>query len=311
VNGNKTTQKRVSQILDKCGLKSKGEENTDMLVYTTQEAITLMAKALQEGANDDDIAGSFKQLISENVAVPDMALCGRMLETGVIENTTVEAALQAAHAISTHEARPEVDYYVAADDVPGSDAGAGYVDEAMFVSACYYKYFSIDWAQLLENLKTFPGDRKALAAHTVGAFIKAAAKVTPTGKQNSYAAHNPPSGILVEIRPDPISYANAFAEPVKCDNRSLIEQSVAQLAQYILDLDAGYGALDQKQRFWFSCNNRHPLQTSQPSNNEERKTVEVQATCVSNLEDLIQKVIQAIDPQLDWQAVQQVKLNLP
>lgn len=50
-----------------------------------------------------------------------------------------------AHAISTHEARPEVDYYVAADDIPGEDAGAGFVDEAMFASACFYKYFSIHW----------------------------------------------------------------------------------------------------------------------------------------------------------------------
>ena len=45
-----------------------------------------------------------------------------------------------------------IDYYVAADDVPGEDAGAGFVDEAMFGSACFYKYFSLDWDQLVRNL---------------------------------------------------------------------------------------------------------------------------------------------------------------
>ena len=61
----------------------------------------------------------------------------------------MDAALQVSHAISTHEAHPEVDYYVAADDIPGDDAGAGYVDEAMFASACFYKYFSIHWETLV------------------------------------------------------------------------------------------------------------------------------------------------------------------
>ena len=64
------------------------------------------------------MAEEFGKLISESVAVPDMALSGRMLETGVLKDTTVEAALQVAHAISTHEARPEVDYYVAAEISP-------------------------------------------------------------------------------------------------------------------------------------------------------------------------------------------------
>ena len=102
-----------------------------------------------------------------------------------------------------------MDYYVAADDIPGDDAGAGYVDEAMFASACFYKYFSINWETLVKNLK----GNKELAAHTVGAFIRGAALVNPTGKQNSFAAHNPPDGMLVEIKNTPISYANAFAKP--------------------------------------------------------------------------------------------------
>ncbi len=209
-------------------------------------------------------------------------------------DTTVEAALQVAHAISTHEARPEVDYYVAADDVPGEDAGAGFVDEAMFGSACFYKYFSIDFETLVKNLK---GNRE-LAAHTVGAFIRGAALVNPSGKQNSFAAHNPPDGILVEIRDGAISYANAFAHPVAAQGeRDVISQSIAQLGQYIHDLDTGYGK--PSHRFWFSPNLRHPLTVS-----EENKVSVLAENNVKSLKELIEGVAKAIG--YNWQEVERV-----
>ena len=46
-----------------------------MLVYTTQEAIVTMAKLLQngDGKTDQALADEFGKLISESVAVPDMA----------------------------------------------------------------------------------------------------------------------------------------------------------------------------------------------------------------------------------------------
>ncbi len=149
-------------------------ENADrskMLVYTTKEAIAEMAEPLENSGTktDEALAKEFGKIISEKVSVPDMALCGRMLETGVLQETTVEARLQVAHAISTHEARPEVDYYVAADDIPGEDAGAGYVDEAMFASACFYKYFSIHWETLFGNLK---GNKELGRAHGRGVYSR-------------------------------------------------------------------------------------------------------------------------------------------
>jgi CRISPR system Cascade subunit CasC len=238
ITGKSDVKKRAAKILKDCGIAPKDEDKSDMLVYTTREAIQEMAALLRDGdgKTDEQLALEFGKVISERTAVPDMALSGRMLETGVLKDTTVEAALQVAHAISTHEARPEVDYYVAADDEPGDDAGAGYVDEAMFASACFYKYFSIHWETLVKNLNGFKGNKELLAAHTLGAFIREAALVNPTGKQNSFAAHNPPDGILVEIKDTPISYANAFAAPVPSKGeRDMISQSIAQLAQYVHD----------------------------------------------------------------------------
>ena len=300
VIGKPAAKKRAAKILEKCGIKPRGEDDagSDMIVYTTQEAIVQMAKLLQdgEGKKDEELAEEFGKLISESTSVPDMALSGRMLETGVLKDTTVEAALQVAHAISTHEARPEVDYFVAADDVPGDDAGAALVGEAMFGAACFYKYFSIDFETLKQNLK----GNQELAAHTVGAFIRGAALSNPTGKQNSFAAHNPPDGILVEIRNNPLSYANAFARPAAQGQRDIVSQSIAQLGQYAHDIDTGYGK--PTARFWFSPNLRYPL-----SVDDEGQEITVAETNLKSLNGLIEAVIKGIG--YDWEEVQKVVVN--
>ncbi len=307
MKGSADLKKRAAKILEKCGIAPKSENGSDMLVYTTQGAVDQIAKLLQENADEtEQLAEKCGKLISTLVAAPDMALSGRMLETGVLKDTTVEASLQVAHAFSTHEARPEVDYYVAADDVPGDDAGAGFVGEAMFASACFYKYFTIHWETLLKNLQGFDGNREFLAAHTVGAFLRGAALANPTGKQNSFAAHNPPDGILVEVKSEggtPISYANAFASPVPSKgSRDLVSQSVAQLGQYIRDIDAGYGKIGQ--RFWFSPNLRFPLNFME---NGKGPPGSVASADLKSLDDLVVRTLRAIG--FDWEQVQTVTLK--
>ncbi len=313
VKGEAGAHKRATKILDMCGIKPKNKKKNDededksgMLVYTSRGAIREMAALLQNGGEktDEELAKEFGKLIAERTAVPDMALSGRMLEPDKSAkqlwrklDTTVDAALQVAHAISTHEARPEVDYYVAADDVPGDDAGAGYLNEAMFASACFYKYFSIHWETLVQNLR----GNEELAAHTVGAFIRGAAMVNPTGKQNSFAAHNRPDGMLVEIKNTPISYANAFADPVSAKGRrGMISQSIAQLGQCIHDLDVGYGK--PQERFWFSPNLRYPLKIV-----ENKQEIGLAENNFKSLEKLVPAVIAAIG--YDWEEIQKVVVN--
>lgn len=326
---------RAMEILKLCGIapkdkkSKKGGDDEDInsddksagLVYISKMAISEMSKLLKEKKPDNETAKRFAELIAKHNNVPDMALFGRMLEPKKPEKgkkgksdtegeegeksknggvwkgleLNVEASLQVAHAISTHEARPEIDYYVAADDVKGEDAGAGYVDEAMFASACFYKYFSIHWETLVRNLK----DNKELAAHTVGAFIRGAALVNPTGKQNSFAAHNPPDGMLIEIRNSPISYANAFANPVNKDKRDIISQSIAQLGQYAHDLDIGYGK--PSNRFWFSHNLRHPLNVV-----EDKKENTLAENNIKSLDELIRAVVKVTGH--NWEEVKKVSV---
>lgn len=256
-------------------------ESTDylskMLVFLSTATIAKMAKELSSARDPKKLAEAFKNYVAEKPCVPDIALCGRMTEVAKKSlfsdlNFTVEAALSAAHAISTHAVVNEVDYFTAADDIPGP--GAGHVNEAVFNSACFYKHFCIDWEHLLKNL----GGDASLAKTTVKCFLEAAAKATPSGKQHAYAAFNPPDGILVEVKTGsrtPISYANAFADPVPQNaQRGLIGESIARLGQYIHDIANGYGI--KADRFWFSPNQRSPLtyiDRNEKSDAKKEKTV--------------------------------------
>lgn len=91
------------------------------------------------------------------------------------------------------------------------DAGAGHLGETGFGSALFYTYICIDKDLLVENL----GGDEALANQTIRAFTEAALKVSPTGKQNSFASRAYASRALAEKGTDqPRSLAAAFYEPI-------------------------------------------------------------------------------------------------
>lgn len=182
----------------------------------------------------------------------DVGLFGRMTTSDIVVD--VEAACQVAHAISTHETLIESDYFTAMDDMQQSfvtsqtqSGGAAFLGsgdtETFFNSAVYYKYVNIDTDALMKTV----GDADKVR-HAVGVMVQAAALATPTGKQNSFAAHSVPELVLVEVskRKQPISYANAFLEPVQGDD--LMLESVRAMGQYCGSIAAAYAPPDT-QRF--------------------------------------------------------------
>src|SRR6266545_7783160 len=167
----------------------------------------------------------------------DIAMFGRMTTSSPFKD--VEAAVQVAHALSTHAVEQEFDFYTAVDDI-SCEAGAGFIGETTFNSATYYKYISVDWDGLVKNLQ----GETAIAATAVKALIHATLLAIPSGKQNSFAAHNLPDLALVEVRPINValSYANAFVKPVRATaQQSLVEASAERLQEYIPTINAMYG----------------------------------------------------------------------
>ena len=167
----------------------------------------------------------------------DVAMFGRMLADDPDYNR--EAAVQVSHALTTHRALVEDDYFTAVDDLkrPAEDSGAGFVGEAGFGSGVFYTYACVDVELLVENLA---GDR-ALAARAAGALVEALATATPSGKRNSYAHQTRAAYIRAEAGDtQPRSLAGAFFRPV--GGADLMAASVAALEDAAAMLDAAYGS---------------------------------------------------------------------
>ena len=173
----------------------------------------------------------------------DIAMFGRMIAERPRDE--VDAACQVAHAISTHRVLMDMDFYTAVDDLQSADdePGAGMMGNVEFNSSCFYRYSLVDVNQLTSNLA---GDTE-LAGRTVEAFIRASVAAIPTGRQNSFAAQNPPAFVFVTVRASamPWSLVNAFERPVRVganDTQSLSEKSIQRLDDYWRHLEDGYGS---------------------------------------------------------------------
>jgi len=230
-----------------------GEYETAQTILFTQADEDKVFEVLSDAARKAGSVAAFKNLKAADLQkearqsgfrplAVDVALFGRMVTSEAFRD--VEASAQVAHAISTNKVTPEFDYFTAVDDLMRGDssveedAGADIIGDVEYNSACYYKYFSIHPDALVDNLagKEFrrdiaPADHRAqveLASVAVAELLRAAVMVSPSGKQNSFAAHQLPFAVLVEVRPisQPVSYANAFVLPAKATG----EQSLTQVS---------------------------------------------------------------------------------
>lgn len=170
----------------------------------------------------------------------DLALFGRMVASA--SDLGMDAACQVAHAISTHAAENEYDFFTAVDDAKASseeeDAGAGMMGTVEFSSATLYRYATVNVDMLRENLGNTQATLQALEA-----FINGFCLSMPTGKQNTFANRTLPDTVLVTIRQDqPISLVGAFEQPVPADvSRGYLGRSVQALADHAVALKEGYG----------------------------------------------------------------------
>ncbi|MEZ5852086.1 MAG: type I-E CRISPR-associated protein Cas7/Cse4/CasC [Hyphomicrobiaceae bacterium] len=167
----------------------------------------------------------------------DIAMFGRMVAAAPEYNR--EAAVQVAHAITTHKVEVEDDFYTAVDDLKQSseDAGAGFIGELGFGSGVFYVYACIDRDLLEKNL----GGDTGLAATAIGAFIEGLATASPTGKQASFASRARASYLRIEKgSQQPRSLAAAFFRPVRGED--LLAKSIEEIDKLATDMTAAYGA---------------------------------------------------------------------
>lgn len=253
--GIKTDEEKTSYLVylsehEIQGLKEQILAHWDTLVLAVAapaeppagEEKKVRGKAKKEKAGALELPEPMKkaiQKIFDGAKAADLALFGRMLAD--LPEKNIDAASQVAHALSTHKIDMEMDFYTAVDDLkPDDSSGADMMGTVEFNSACFYRYAVVDYKKLLSNL----GGDAELATRTLRAFLQASAEAIPTGKQNTFAAQNPPSFVMVVAREGgvPWSLANAFEKPVWVPQGGLVTESIKQLDAYWGRLQKMYGA---------------------------------------------------------------------
>jgi CRISPR system Cascade subunit CasC len=208
--------------------KDKPQTYIKQLAFISPEeriaALEFADKLAAEGADaakKEELAG---KLLRRADTAADIAMFGRMLADNPDYNR--EAAVQVAHAITTHKVVVEDDFYTAVDDLkkPAEDAGAGFIGELGFGSGVFYLYACIDRELLVKNL----GGNTSLAKKAIEAFVEGFTTARPNGKQNSFAAHARANYLRVEKGGEqPRSLAAAFFKPIWGED--LLNSSVAVL----------------------------------------------------------------------------------
>jgi CRISPR system Cascade subunit CasC len=192
-----------------------------------------------------EAADQLEPLFRDTDTTVDLALFGRMIADRPEWN--VEACCQVAHAISTNKVQMDFDFFTAVDDLKKNDTAASdMMGTVQFNSSCFYRYAVLDVAALTESLGIADATKRAaLVKQGVDAFVRAFTVAIPTGKQNTFAAHNFPSYALAVVREkgQPIALTNAFLKPARPrgEDIDLVDDSIAKLEDYFARLSDAVG----------------------------------------------------------------------
>ncbi len=216
-------QRLAASAVTAFGIKAgKKAEDLSYLLFFGRGQLAAIADALVAGAPewaktpgpelDKQVATiGVRQILGVGHPL-DVALFGRMVAD--LPSLNVDAAVQVGHAISTHAAQTQFDYFTAVDDEQEKgETGAGMIGTVEFNSATLYRFATIAVPQLAANL-----DDLAAAVDGVTRFVDAFARSMPTGHQNSFGNRTRPSLLAVVIREDqPVNLVSAFEKPVRGD----------------------------------------------------------------------------------------------
>jgi CRISPR system Cascade subunit CasC len=207
------SKKTADKDADETDDGKKDADEGDTLIWLAESEMRSLAHKIVSqvagvGAADVDFSG----WVQPSTSSLTIAGFGRMFANAPMVQT--EAAVQLAHAFTTHEAITEIDYFTAVDDLRASvkaDAGAGHLDLAEFTSGVFYRYLNIDRRQLRENWIDIT---EADAHQRLAEWLSTLLLSLPSGKANSTAPLTLPYLVIIEESAVPVSFADAFEAAV-------------------------------------------------------------------------------------------------
>jgi len=211
---------------------------SDTLLFISESECAGLAeyfrtKEFAADSGDKELLKVCKNAITPAQDGLDIALFGRMVASAADLN--IEAAASFAHAISTHQAASEVDFFTAVDDC--EKQGSAHMGSLEFNSATYYRYISLDLGQLAENLRSDDlGD-------ALEAFAKALFLAVPEARQTTMSAACPWEYAVVTVRKGQ-RLQLPFNTAVRASGgKSLLETSRAELDAQLENLEKMCGSL--------------------------------------------------------------------
>ncbi|MGH8246516.1 MAG: type I-E CRISPR-associated protein Cas7/Cse4/CasC [Gammaproteobacteria bacterium] len=225
-------------------IDKKDERRVKTAMFLSPREIAEIAKALAEIARKKDPTAADIKKASKSASridAADIAIFGRMVAND--SSVSIEGAGMFSHALSTHKAENDIDFFSAVDEAKPEDvpAGAAITDTLEFTSATYYRYAGLNLDLLADE--THLGalsarDRKSV----VDAFLRAAVLAVPGARKNSMNAHTLPGYVLglVKDKGQPLQLINAFETPVFSKN-GLMDASVTALKKHHEELKKTWG----------------------------------------------------------------------
>lgn len=214
-------RKEVEKVVSSLTGKEAKEGAGDTLVWLAEKDLVKSARraVMELGVDGEDFAELAKAIdgtFQEESHSLSIAAFGRMFANR--PDVQTEAAVQMAHAFTTHRASLELDYFTAVDDLkkvydsnrPG--AGAGHLDVSLYSTGTFYRHFNIDRRQLLRNWLDASTEG---ARERVAALVQSLCLSLPRGKANATAHLGFPALVYVEVATQPASYASTFETPVE------------------------------------------------------------------------------------------------
>lgn len=218
----------------------KGELKVKTLMFLSPAELDAIAKALAEIVTKDPKAKELEKAVSKSCKTAaledaaDIAIFGRMVASD--HTLTLEGAGLFSHALSTHKAENDIDFFSAVDDLQkAEETGAGMMGTLEFTSATYYRYVGLNLGLLFDSDRSDHLEALSLEERrsVVDTFIRATLQSIPTGRHNSMNANTFPGYVLglVKDKGQPLQLINAFEKPVFSKN-GLMEDSIAELNKH-------------------------------------------------------------------------------
>ncbi len=233
----------IAKCFGKLDAEDPARPLTRQLVFVSPEERAAALALAERALAGEQVTPDGSQLLRTTDRAADIAMFGRMLADTPEFNR--EAAVQVAHALTTHRVDVEDDYYVAVDDLQRREeeegAGTSFIGVQEFGAGVFYLYLCVDVDLLVSNLA---GDR-GVARDAVAALVEAAATVAPTGKQASFASRVRAQYLLAERgTQQPRTLAAAYLSPTRVREGSddLLGASAARLESFRENLTKVYGA---------------------------------------------------------------------